>query len=129
VLDLAITVCAVTSMLSVGLRYTVPQLAGPLRNVREVLRALVANFVLVPLLALLIARLVRLDQPYAVGLIVVAAAAAAPSRLRRRLDAARAPRRGAASAGVEDRGGGRWRRQRGAPEGEGRRGLIPLGKR
>ena len=41
----------VTSMLAMGLSLTVPQIMQPLRNMRLVMLALVANFVLVPLLA------------------------------------------------------------------------------
>jgi bile acid:Na+ symporter, BASS family len=81
-LDIAIPLFAVTSMLSVGLRYTGPQLIGPLRNVPGVVRALVANFVLVPLLGLVIVRLVPLDRPFVVGLVVLASAAGAPVLLK-----------------------------------------------
>ena len=49
--DFATVVFAVSSMLSVGFSYTVRQIIGPLRNARLVIGALVANFVLVPLLA------------------------------------------------------------------------------
>jgi BASS family bile acid:Na+ symporter len=49
-----------------------------LRNARLVMLALVANFVLMPLAALLIARAFRLDQPLGVALLLLGGAAGAP---------------------------------------------------
>ncbi len=68
----------VTSMLAMGLSLTVPQIMQPLRNVRLVVMALVANFVLVPLLAYVITLVIPLEQSLKVGLIVLATAAGAP---------------------------------------------------
>lgn len=68
----------VTSMLAMGLSLTVPQIMEPLRNARLVLLALLANFVLVPLLAYGITLVVPLDQSLKVGLIILATAAGAP---------------------------------------------------
>src|SRR5690606_41893904 len=48
--DLAVLVFAVTSMLSVGLTHSAKQILGPLRDLRALAPALLANFVLVPLL-------------------------------------------------------------------------------
>ena len=53
----ALLVFVVSSMLAVGLSLTVGQILAPLRNTRLLILALVANFVLMPLAALLIARL------------------------------------------------------------------------
>jgi hypothetical protein len=50
-LTIATLAFAVSSMLSVGFSYTLRELLEPLRNARLVIGALVANFVLVPLLA------------------------------------------------------------------------------
>lgn len=77
-LDIAVLVFAVSSMLSVGCGYTLSQIAGPLRQPRRVVRALVANFVLVPLLAIAILQFLPLGRPLAVGLFLVATAAGAP---------------------------------------------------
>jgi BASS family bile acid:Na+ symporter len=77
-LSLVVPAFAVTSMLSVGLGYTVRQLVDPLRNGLGVILALVANFLLVPLLAYTVARLLSLDRPFEVGLILVAFAGGAP---------------------------------------------------
>jgi bile acid:Na+ symporter, BASS family len=68
----------VSSMLAVGLSLTVAQIVAPLRNGRLVTLALVANFVLMPLAAVGIARVLRLEQPLGVALIVLGAAAGAP---------------------------------------------------
>ena len=68
----------VTSMLAMGLSLTVPQIIQPLKNVRLVLLALLANFVLVPLLAYIITLIIPLEQSLQIGLIVLATAAGAP---------------------------------------------------
>ncbi|MER7456622.1 bile acid:sodium symporter [Micromonospora sp. NPDC126480] len=78
VADLAVLVFAVTSMLSVGLAHSARQILGPLRDVGALARALVANFVLVPVFALGVLWLWRLDRPLAAGLILVALSAGAP---------------------------------------------------
>lgn len=71
-------VFAVSSMLSVGFSYGLRDIVRPLRRVRAVIRALAANFVLVPLLAYLVVRFLALDEPLALGLMLVATAAGAP---------------------------------------------------
>jgi len=68
----------VTSMLAMGLNLTIPQIIQPLKNVRLVVLALLANFVLVPLLAYLILLVIPLEQSLKVGLIVLSTAAGAP---------------------------------------------------
>ena len=57
----------VTSMLAMGLSLTVPMILQPLKNVRLVILALLANFVLVPLLAYLITLIIPLEQSLKVG--------------------------------------------------------------
>jgi BASS family bile acid:Na+ symporter len=76
--SVAVLVFAVSSMMSVGLAYRVGQLVRPLRDPRAVFRALVANFVLVPLLAVGIEQVIPIDPPLAVGLFVLAGSAGAP---------------------------------------------------
>ena len=78
VANVAVLVFAVTSMLSVGLAHSVKQVLGPLRDLWALARALLANFVLVPLLALGIVRLWPFDRPLEAGLILVAMSAGAP---------------------------------------------------
>ena len=68
----------ITSMLAMGLSLTIKQILDPLRNVRVVLLALLANFVLVPALAYLITVVIPLDEGLATGLIIAGAAAGAP---------------------------------------------------
>ena len=77
-LNIATLVFAVSSMLSVGFSYTVRQIIAPLRNARLVIGALVANFVLVPLLAYAITRLLSFGEQRELGLLLVASAAGAP---------------------------------------------------
>jgi BASS family bile acid:Na+ symporter len=68
----------ITSMLAMGLSLTVKQIIDPLRNLRLVLLALLASFVLVPGLAYLITVVIPLDDGLATGLIIVGTAAGAP---------------------------------------------------
>jgi BASS family bile acid:Na+ symporter len=65
-------------MLAVGLSLSVAQILAPLRNWKLVGLALLANFVLMPLAAMGIARLLRLDQPLGVALLLLGTAAGAP---------------------------------------------------
>jgi ACR3 family arsenite transporter len=66
------------SMFGMGLGLTVPQIVTPLKNVRLVVLALLANFVLVPLLAFVIALIIPLEQSLKIGLMVLALSAGAP---------------------------------------------------
>lgn len=68
----------ITSMLAMGLSLTMAQILQPLKNARLVLLALLANFVLVPLLAYGIVLLIPLEQSLQIGLVVLATAAGAP---------------------------------------------------
>jgi predicted Na+-dependent transporter len=76
--SIAVIVFAVSSMMSVGLAYRIGLILAPLREPRAVFRALVANFVLVPLLAVAIERVIPLDPPVALGLFLLAGSAGAP---------------------------------------------------
>ena len=78
VLSIATLVFAVSSMLSVGFRYTAQQIIAPLRNARLVIGAVVANFVLVPLLAYVITAIFSFGEEREIGLLLVACAAGAP---------------------------------------------------
>ena len=71
-------VFVVTSMLAMGLSFTTTQIVQPLKNFRLVILALLANFVLVPLLAYAIIFVIRLEESIATGLIVLACVAGAP---------------------------------------------------
>ena len=68
----------VSSMLAMGAGLTVSQISEPLRNVRLVVFALLANFVVMPLAALALARVLWLEEPFGVGLLLLGCAAGAP---------------------------------------------------
>jgi BASS family bile acid:Na+ symporter len=78
----SVVVFVVSSTLSVGLGLTVPQILAPLRNGRLVVLSLLANFVLPPIAAISLARLLGLDEPLAIGLLLVAVAGGAPFLLK-----------------------------------------------
>jgi bile acid:Na+ symporter, BASS family len=68
----------VSSMLAMGAGLTVPQIFEPLRNARLVVLALLANFVLMPLGAFVLAKVLWLDEPLGIGLLLLGCAAGAP---------------------------------------------------
>jgi len=76
--NLSTLVFVISSMLSLGLSLTVQQILNPLKDLGLVLRVLLANFVLVPLLAYLLKTMIPLDDSLAIGLILLATAAGAP---------------------------------------------------
>src|SRR5438874_3961457 len=75
---IALLTFVLSSMLAMGLSLTIGQIITPLRNVRLVVLSMVANFVLTPLAAIGLAALLRLDQPFGVGLLLLGSAAGAP---------------------------------------------------
>lgn len=75
---LSVLVFVLSSMFSMGLSLTIPQIMEPLRNTRLVLLALVVNFVLTPLVAYLITLVLPLNQSVETGLILLSTAAGAP---------------------------------------------------
>ena len=78
VIPLTTLVFVVSSMLAVGLNLTIGEILAPLRNRRLVSLALLANFVLMPLAAFVIAKLLQLDQPLTAALLLLGTAAGAP---------------------------------------------------
>jgi len=68
----------VTSMLALSFKLSVQQMTQPLKDIRLVILALLANFVLVPLLALAIIKVIPLDQSLQIGVILLATAAGSP---------------------------------------------------
>jgi bile acid:Na+ symporter, BASS family len=74
----AMLIFVLSSMLAMGLGLTVSQIITPLRNARMVVLSLLANFVLMPLAAVALAALLRLDPPLGVGLLLLGTAAGAP---------------------------------------------------
>jgi BASS family bile acid:Na+ symporter len=76
--SVAMLIFVLSSMLAMGLGLTVSQIITPLRHARLVVLSLLANFVLMPLAAIALAALLRLDQPLGVGLLLLGTAAGAP---------------------------------------------------
>jgi bile acid:Na+ symporter, BASS family len=76
--SVAVVVFVVSSTLGVGLSLTVGQILAPLKNVWLVVLSLAANFVLAPLLALGLWRVLGLDEPLGIGLLLCGLAAGAP---------------------------------------------------
>jgi BASS family bile acid:Na+ symporter len=74
----AMLVFVLSSMLSMGLGLNVGQITAPLRDLRLVAMSLLANFVLMPVGAVVLARGLRLDKPLGVGLLLLGVAAGAP---------------------------------------------------
>lgn len=68
----------VTSMLAMGMSLTMTQILQPLKNIKLVILALLANFVLVPALAYLITMILPMEQSLRIGLMIMATAAGAP---------------------------------------------------
>ena len=76
--NLGVLVFIIASMLGMGFGLTIPQIITPLKNRKLVIMSLVANFVLVPLLALLIVWIIPLSEGLKIGVILVGFAAGAP---------------------------------------------------
>ena len=75
---LGVLIFVITSMLGMGFSLTISQIMAPLKNRKLIIASLVANFVLVPILALLIVRIIPLSEGLQIGLILVGFAAGAP---------------------------------------------------
>jgi len=75
---LLVLIFLVSSMSGIGLGLTLSQIIAPLRNVKLIVFAVIVNFIIVPLLAVTTARLLQLDEPFALGLLLLGLAAGAP---------------------------------------------------
>jgi bile acid:Na+ symporter, BASS family len=75
---LAMLCFVISSMLAMGMGLSIAEIVGTLRDLRLILFALVANFVLMPLVAFGLATVLRLDEPLAIGLLVLGCAGGAP---------------------------------------------------
>jgi len=76
--DVAMLSFVVSSMLALGTSLTIAQIIEPLRNVRLVALVLLANFVAMPALAVALAKVLMLDEQFAIGLLVLGCTAGAP---------------------------------------------------
>jgi BASS family bile acid:Na+ symporter len=76
--QLSVLIFVISSMLSMGLNLTMKQIIDPLKNMRLVVLALVANFILVPIAAYVLTLIFPLDESLTIGLILLSTAAGAP---------------------------------------------------
>jgi bile acid:Na+ symporter, BASS family len=76
--NIAMLSFVVSSMLAMGTGLTVAQIIEPLRNARLLVLALLANFILMPLGAFILARVLWLDESFGTGLLLLGCAAGAP---------------------------------------------------
>src|SRR5512136_185070 len=72
-----ILIYVVSAMLALGLGQTVSQIFQPLRNMRITISAVVASYIILPLIAASISRLLGLDPSLRYGLVLIAMAAGA----------------------------------------------------
>jgi len=75
----AIFTFVLASMFLTGLTVTIADLVAPFRNRRLVSISVVANFIIVPLIALILISIIPMSQELAAGLLLVSIAAGAPS--------------------------------------------------
>lgn len=75
---LSVLVFVIGSMTSMGLSLKMSQIIAPLKNIKLVIFALIANFIFVPVVAVVITLIIPLDEPLRIGLILLATAAGAP---------------------------------------------------
>src|SRR4051812_10144474 len=77
-ISISMVVFVVSSMLGMGFGLRVSEIVAPLRNWRLVTLSLLANFVVMPFAALALARILRLDESMAIGLLLLGLAGGAP---------------------------------------------------
>ena len=75
---IAMLAFVISSMLAMGIGLSISGIIHPLRNPRLIVFALLSNFVLMPLCALALSTLLRLDQPLGIGMLLLGCAAGAP---------------------------------------------------
>jgi len=76
-LNPVILIFLVSTMLACGLSLTLGQIFGPFRNVRLAISAAVASYLLVPLTAVVVSRLIGIEEPLRYGLVLLSMAAGA----------------------------------------------------
>ncbi len=72
----------VTSMFALGLGTTIQEIVKPFRNIQILIKVLLANFVIVPLAAFVLTRILLLEQDLQVGILLMAAVAGAPFAIK-----------------------------------------------
>ena len=78
ILGVSLLTFVITSMLAMGLALTMSQIVAPLKNLRLVVLALIANFVVVPLVGWGVGQLFGLSEGLAIGFLLIGTAAGAP---------------------------------------------------
>src|SRR5215213_2348493 len=77
-ISIAMMTFVLSSMIGMGLGLRLNEIAAPLRNGRLVAQGLLANFLIMPLAAIALAKILRLDDSLTVGLLLLGAAGGAP---------------------------------------------------
>src|SRR3954466_5908770 len=77
-ISLAMMTFVLSSMIGMGLGLRLTEIVAPLRNRRLVAQGLIANFVIMPLAAVVLAKVMRLDESLFIGLLLLGAAGGAP---------------------------------------------------
>lgn len=75
---LAFLILILSMLLDTGLSLTLQQIWEPLRNLRLILRSLLANFILVPFLVYLLLQIFPFSEPFRIGFTILAVAAGPP---------------------------------------------------
>src|SRR3954462_3620003 len=77
-ISIAMMTFVLSSMIGMGLGLRMNQIVAPLRNGQLVALGLLATFVIMPLAALALAKVIGLDKSLAIGLLLLGAAGGAP---------------------------------------------------
>lgn len=72
----------ITSMFSLGLSMTLRDIIAPLRDIRLVIMALVASFIIVPVAAYVVSNVLALDPDLRIGVLLLSAVAGAPLTIK-----------------------------------------------
>jgi len=75
---LSLLVFVICSMLAIGLGQRLQEVVAPLRNPKRVVLALLLNFLIAPMVALVFSRAIPLRPPHAIGLLILGGAAGSP---------------------------------------------------
>jgi len=78
VFDIAVEIFVISTMLSLGLQLELRQILKPIKNVSIVTKALLSNFILIPVISFAIAKLLGLDDSLTLGLLLIGLCAGAP---------------------------------------------------
>ena len=77
-ISIAMMTFVLSSMLGMGLGLRISEIVASLRNTRLVILSLVANFVVMPFVALALSRILRLEESMGIGLLLLGTAGGAP---------------------------------------------------